>query len=143
MLDMINALLDISRLESGRLPLGLSCPPHAPAGRSRGPGGWRLGAGRNMLISRHPRWPVHTLADGDLIVRVLQDLLGSAEVQRALRRDGPDSRLRLATARKHAPAAGKSATPGSAASCVAGDRAAASALRRKRSGKIFAGLAGR
>jgi len=79
MLDMINALLDISRLESGRLPLELKlCPVRLLIDRAVE----RLASlahERNMLIQYDiPAELTPVLADGDLIVRAIQNLLGNA-----------------------------------------------------------------
>ncbi len=79
MLEMINALLDISRLESGRLPLELKpCPVRLLIERAVE----RLASlaqERNMLIQYDiPDELAYALADGDLIVRVTQNLLGNA-----------------------------------------------------------------
>ena len=79
MLDMINALLDISRLESGRLPLELKPCPVRPLVDRAVERLASLAQDRNMLIQYDiPDGLAHTLADGDLIVRVIQNLLGNA-----------------------------------------------------------------
>jgi signal transduction histidine kinase len=79
MLDMINALLDISRLESGRLPLELKPCPVRPLVDRAVERLASLAQERNMLIQYDiPDGLAHALADGDLIVRVMQNLLGNA-----------------------------------------------------------------
>ncbi|MEO7911378.1 MAG: GAF domain-containing protein [Roseiflexaceae bacterium] len=79
MLDMINALLDISRLESGRLPLELKPCPVRPLVDRAVERLASLAQERNMLIQYDiPDELTPALADGDLIVRVLQNLLGNA-----------------------------------------------------------------
>jgi signal transduction histidine kinase len=79
MLDMINALLDISRLESGRLPLELKPCPVRPLVDRAVERLVSLAQERNMLIQYDiPDGLAQTLADGDLIVRVIQNLLGNA-----------------------------------------------------------------
>jgi signal transduction histidine kinase len=79
MLDMINALLDISRLESGRLPLELKHCPVRPLVDRAVERLASLAQERNMLIQYDiPDGLAHALADGDLIVRVIQNLLGNA-----------------------------------------------------------------
>jgi signal transduction histidine kinase/transcriptional regulator with GAF, ATPase, and Fis domain len=79
MLDMINALLDISRLESGRLPLELKPCPVRPLVDRAVERLASLAQERNMLIQYDiPDGLAQVLADGDLIVRVTQNLLGNA-----------------------------------------------------------------
>jgi signal transduction histidine kinase/putative methionine-R-sulfoxide reductase with GAF domain len=79
MLDMINALLDISRLESGRLPLELKPCAVRPLVDRAVERLTSLALERNMLIQYDiPDGLAHTLADGELIVRVIQNLLGNA-----------------------------------------------------------------
>ncbi|MEP7187799.1 MAG: HAMP domain-containing sensor histidine kinase, partial [Roseiflexaceae bacterium] len=79
MLDMINALLDISRLESGRLPLELKPCPVRPLVDRAVERLALLAQERNMLIQYDISDELaHVLADGDLIVRVIQNLLGNA-----------------------------------------------------------------
>jgi signal transduction histidine kinase len=79
MLDMINALLDISRLESGRLPLELKPCSMRPLLDRAVERLASLAQERNMLIQYDIADDLApTLADGDLIVRVIQNLLGNA-----------------------------------------------------------------
>jgi signal transduction histidine kinase len=79
MLDMINALLDISRLESGRLPLELKLCSVRPLLDRAVERLASLAQERNMLIQYDIADELApALADGDLIVRVIQNLLGNA-----------------------------------------------------------------
>jgi GAF domain-containing protein/nitrogen-specific signal transduction histidine kinase len=79
MLEMINALLDISRLESGRLPLELERCPVRPLVDRAVERLASLAQERNMLIQCDiPDGLADVMADDDLIVRVLQNLLGNA-----------------------------------------------------------------
>jgi signal transduction histidine kinase len=79
MLDMINALLDISRLESGRLPLEREpCLARSLVGQAV-ERLESLALERNMVIQYDlPDELPPVLADHDLIVRVMQNLLGNA-----------------------------------------------------------------
>jgi signal transduction histidine kinase len=79
MLDMINALLDISRLESGRMPLDLKhhalCPLIERAVEQLA----SLAQERNMLVQHDlPASLAPIRADGDLLVRVVQNLVANA-----------------------------------------------------------------
>jgi signal transduction histidine kinase/GAF domain-containing protein len=79
MLEMINALLDISRLESGRLPLELKPCSMRPLIDRAVERLTSLAQERNMLIQYDiPDDLGFALADSDLIVRVAQNLLGNA-----------------------------------------------------------------
>jgi signal transduction histidine kinase len=79
MLEMINALLDISRLESGRLPLELERCSARPLVERAVERLASLAQERNMLIQCDiPDGLADVQADDDLIVRVLQNLLGNA-----------------------------------------------------------------
>jgi signal transduction histidine kinase/putative methionine-R-sulfoxide reductase with GAF domain len=79
MLEMINALLDISRLESGRLPLELKTCPVRPLIDRAVERLASLAQERNMLIQYDiPDMLAPALADEALVVRVAQNLLGNA-----------------------------------------------------------------
>lgn len=79
MLEMINALLDISRLESGRLPLELKHCSVRPLIDRAVERLSSLAQERNMLIQYDiPETLAPALADEALIVRVAQNLLGNA-----------------------------------------------------------------
>jgi signal transduction histidine kinase/putative methionine-R-sulfoxide reductase with GAF domain len=79
MLEMINALLDISRLESGRLPLELKTCSVQPLIDRAVERLASLAQERNMLIQYDiPDTLAPALADEALIVRVAQNLLGNA-----------------------------------------------------------------
>ncbi|HEU5098487.1 MAG TPA: GAF domain-containing protein [Roseiflexaceae bacterium] len=79
MLEMINALLDISRLESGRLPLELKACSVRPLIDRAVERLASLAQERNMLIQYDiPDTLAPALADEALIVRVAQNLLGNA-----------------------------------------------------------------
>jgi signal transduction histidine kinase len=79
MLEMINALLDISRLESGRLPLELRLCPVRPLIDRAVERLASLAQERNILIQYDiPDTLAPALADEALIVRVAQNLLGNA-----------------------------------------------------------------
>jgi signal transduction histidine kinase len=79
MLDMINALLDISRLESGRLPLDLRGQPMLPLVERAVERLLSLAQERNMLV-QYDIAPelIYVMADGELIVRVVQNLVANA-----------------------------------------------------------------
>jgi signal transduction histidine kinase/transcriptional regulator with GAF, ATPase, and Fis domain len=79
MLDMINALLDISRLESGRMPLNRQ--PHILRSLTERAVErlTSLARERNVLIQYDiPADLAQVVADGDLTVRVIQNLVGNA-----------------------------------------------------------------
>jgi signal transduction histidine kinase/transcriptional regulator with GAF, ATPase, and Fis domain len=79
MLDMINALLDISRLESGRLPLDLRGQPMRPLVERAVERLMSLVQERNMLIQYDiPVELTHAMVDGELVVRVVQNLVANA-----------------------------------------------------------------
>ncbi|HEX9438348.1 MAG TPA: GAF domain-containing protein, partial [Roseiflexaceae bacterium] len=79
MLEMINALLDISRLESGRMPLNLHVCHERPLVERAVERLAPLARDRTMAIQTDiPDILPAVLADGDLIVRVVQNLLGNA-----------------------------------------------------------------
>jgi signal transduction histidine kinase/transcriptional regulator with GAF, ATPase, and Fis domain len=79
MLDMINALLDISRLESGRMLLELKTCPVRPLIERAVERLIPLAQERNMLIQYDiPADLAPALADSELIVRVAQNLVGNA-----------------------------------------------------------------
>jgi PAS domain S-box-containing protein len=79
MLGMINTLLDISRLEDGRLPLDLAaCDVGALVERAMEQLS-SLAAERNVLVQTDlPASLPRIHADAELIVRVVQNLLGNA-----------------------------------------------------------------
>ncbi len=79
MLDMINALLDISRLEAGRMPLDLRTNDIRPLLGRAVDRLVSLAQDRKMLIETDiPADLAPILADGELLVRVLQNLLANA-----------------------------------------------------------------
>lgn len=79
MLDMIGTLLDISRLESGRMPLDLKVCAIRPLFERAAEQLTALARERAMAIqSDLPADLPRVRADGDLIIRVLQNLLGNA-----------------------------------------------------------------
>ncbi|NJM07311.1 GAF domain-containing protein [Candidatus Gracilibacteria bacterium] len=79
LLDMVNMLLDISRLEGGQMPL--TCNPVAPVALVRRAAA-RLAAiarDKNVAIVQHyAMYDQLVYADSDLVVRVLQNLLDNA-----------------------------------------------------------------
>ncbi len=79
MLSMINTLLDISRLEDGRLPLDLAAcdvPSLIERARNQISG---LAHDRGVLVQTDVQSPLPLArADAELIVRVVQNLLGNA-----------------------------------------------------------------
>jgi signal transduction histidine kinase len=79
MLEMINNLLDISRLEAGRLPLLLETYEVAPLIARAIERLASLAQERAMVIQTDiPADLMPVLADGELTVRVVQNLLGNA-----------------------------------------------------------------
>ncbi len=79
MLEMINTLLDISRLEVGRMPLKLSRHKLASLTQHAIDLLGSLAHERAMLIQTDiPSDLEQVLIDGEMIVRVLQNLLGNA-----------------------------------------------------------------
>jgi signal transduction histidine kinase/transcriptional regulator with GAF, ATPase, and Fis domain len=79
MLEMINALLDVSRLESGRMPLNLQRRDIRPLVERAVEQLSSLAQERKMLVQcDFPDSLVPVLADGDLIVRVVQNLVANA-----------------------------------------------------------------
>ncbi|MFL5803047.1 MAG: GAF domain-containing protein [Roseiflexaceae bacterium] len=79
MLDMINTLLDISRLEAGRMPLKLSTHEISPLAVRAIERLASLAHDRAMVIQTDiPIDLGPVLVDDELIVRVLQNLLGNA-----------------------------------------------------------------
>jgi signal transduction histidine kinase len=79
MLEMINTLLDISRLEDGRMPLKRKVHEISPLARRAIERLTSLAQERAMLIQTDiPADLAPVLADDELIVRVLQNLIGNA-----------------------------------------------------------------
>jgi signal transduction histidine kinase/putative methionine-R-sulfoxide reductase with GAF domain len=79
MLEMINTLLDISRLEDGRMPLKLATHYLQPLSARAIERLTSLAQERATVIQTDiPADLAPVLADGELIVRVLQNLLGNA-----------------------------------------------------------------
>jgi len=79
MLEMINALLDISRLESGRLPLELKpCPVRPLIDRAVERLASLMGEDLTAVDAVILASLADVQADADLIVRVMQNLLGNA-----------------------------------------------------------------
>lgn len=79
MLDMINTLLDISRLEAGRMPINLATSQIAPVLDRAASRLASLAQDRSIVIvSDVPDDLPAALLDQELIVRVLQNLLGNA-----------------------------------------------------------------
>ena len=100
LLDMINLLLDISRLEVGQMPLDcapIELPPLAERAISRMA---MIAYKQNVTISLEPcAEDLRVMADHDLILRVLQNLLDNA-----LKFSAKDSHIQVRTA--HAERAG-------------------------------------
>ncbi len=79
MLEMINTLLDISRLEAGRIPLKLSSHQISPLAQRAIERLGSLAQDRAMLIQTDiPSDLDQVLIDDEMIVRVLQNPLGNA-----------------------------------------------------------------
>jgi signal transduction histidine kinase/putative methionine-R-sulfoxide reductase with GAF domain len=79
MLEMINALLDISRLESGRMPLNVQPHDLRPLAERSVDRLASLAQERNVLIQYDiPSDLPPVLADSELLVRVMQNLVGNA-----------------------------------------------------------------
>ncbi|KAB8142024.1 GAF domain-containing protein [Chloroflexia bacterium SDU3-3] len=79
MLEMINTLLDISRLEDGRMPITLSATPIASLVKRAVQRVSMLAQERSIIIQTDiPADLPCASADGELIVRVVQNLLGNA-----------------------------------------------------------------
>jgi signal transduction histidine kinase/transcriptional regulator with GAF, ATPase, and Fis domain len=79
LLDMVNMLLDISRLEGGQMPL--SCTPVAPVALLRRASARIAAIARDKNVAIEQRFATPdqlVFADSDLIVRVLQNLLDNA-----------------------------------------------------------------
>jgi signal transduction histidine kinase/putative methionine-R-sulfoxide reductase with GAF domain len=79
MLEMISTLLDISRLESGRMPLEVEICSVQPLIERAGEQLLSLAQERNVVIQHDIRDDLPSVhVDGELIVRVIQNLLGNA-----------------------------------------------------------------
>ena len=79
MLDMINALLDVSRLESGRMPVNQRATALRPLIEHAVESLASLANDQRVKINfAIPEQPPLVHADGELIMRVIQNLLGNA-----------------------------------------------------------------
>ena len=79
MLDMINALLDVSRLESGRMPVNQRATALRPLIEHAAESLASLANDQRVKINfAIPEQPPLVHADGELIMRVIQNLLGNA-----------------------------------------------------------------
>lgn len=91
MLDMINALLDVNRLEAGRMPVNQRSTHMQPLLTRAIDSLSSLAREQHVAIEcDFPNEPLLAHADGELIMRVMQNLLGNA-----LKFSGADSTIKL------------------------------------------------
>jgi signal transduction histidine kinase len=88
-IDMVSAVLDVSKMEAGEMKLHLAECDLARMAVDLMSGMQSLKEGREMVLDAPPA-PVTLVADGDLILRVIQNLLGNA-----LKFTPSDGRIRL------------------------------------------------
>ena len=88
-IDMVSAVLDVSKMEAGEMKLHLAECDLVRIAADLMSGMQSLKEGREMVLDAPPA-PVTVVADGDLILRVIQNLLGNA-----LKFTPSDGRIRL------------------------------------------------
>jgi len=76
-IDMVNAVLDVSKMEAGEMKLRLAECDLVRIAADLMSGMQSLKEAREMILDAPPA-PVTVVADGDLILRVIQNLLGNA-----------------------------------------------------------------
>jgi two-component system, sensor histidine kinase and response regulator len=76
-IDMVSAVLDVSKMEAGEMKLHLAECDLVRMAVDLMSGMQSLKEGREMVLDTPPA-PVTVVADGDLILRVIQNLLGNA-----------------------------------------------------------------
>ena len=76
-IDMVSAVLDVSKMEAGEMKLHLAECDLVRMAVDLMSGMQSLKEGREMVLDAPPA-PVTVVADGDLILRVIQNLLGNA-----------------------------------------------------------------
>ena len=76
-IDMVSAVLDVSKMEAGEMKLHLVECDLVRMAADLMSGMQSLKEGREMILDAPPA-PVTVVADGDLVLRVIQNLLGNA-----------------------------------------------------------------
>jgi len=76
-IDMVNAVLDVSKMEAGEMKLHLAECDLVRMAVDLISGMQSLKEGREMILDAPPA-PVTVVGDGDLLLRVIQNLLGNA-----------------------------------------------------------------